>query len=166
MSEQLKAIRRRFPWNVIVVLLGLAVGIGGLAVGLYSAFHERLPNLTYEITNEADVFDVYQPRSDLVVVFQGEDIQARNLNLRILTIRISNAGEADILQDRYDQTIPWGLQIRNGKVVEQRLLTSNSSYLMANVEPTLADENTLMFSKVIFERRKYFVVEIVVLHQK
>jgi hypothetical protein len=135
-------------------------------VGLYSFIHEKKSDITFEIVGESNLLDVRKPLSDLMISFEGQDIQKNNLNLRILTLRIENTGEVDILQNFYDNTKPWGCTIQDGKVVEIRTIGSNSDYLKNSLQPTVAQGNNIKFNKVIFERGKYVILEILVLHGK
>jgi hypothetical protein len=152
----------KLPWGLIGTILGLAFGI----VGIYSYFYKNKPNVSFEIISEANVLDIHKPLKDLNIVFQGEDIQERNLNLRIFTIRIENSGNVDILQNYYDSDDIWGFEVEKGKIIEVRCVNSNSEYLNLNLNPKLYKEDTVQFTKLIFEKGKFFTIEILVLHIK
>lgn len=155
-------IEKKFAWGFIGVLVSMVFGI----VGLYSFVHEKKPDINFEIVGETNLLDVRKPLSDLMISFEGQDIQKNNLNLRILTLRIENTGEVDILQNFYDNANPWGCKIQDGKVVEIRTIGSNSGYLKNNLQPTVTQGNNIRFNKVIFERGRYVILEILVLHSK
>jgi hypothetical protein len=157
-----KTLEQKFAWSFLGVLLAIAFGV----FGVYSIFHETKPHISFEITNEANVLDVRKPLKDLSISFQGEDIQEKNLNLRIFTIRIENSGQVDILQNHYDQGDVWGFEVLGGKIIEVRLMGSSSDYLKSNLNPQLFKENAVQFRKVIFEKGKFFTLEILVLHRK
>jgi len=142
------------------------VAIVFFIVTLILIFHERKPDISFEITNEANVLDVHKPLEDLAISFQGEDIQEKKLNLRILTIHIENSGRTDILQNHYDVDDVWGFQVQNGKIIEVRLMGSNSDYVKSKLNSQLLKENRVEFTKLIFERGKFFTLEILVLHKK
>ena len=158
----LKTAEERFPWTLIGVLAAIAFGV----VGLYSVFHESKPDISFEIVSEVNVLDVRKPLKDLAISFRGEDIQEKNLNLRIFTIRIENTGQVDILQNHYDVDDVWGFRVQNGKIIEVRLLYSNSDYLKSKLNPQLFEENVVQLKKIIFEREKFFTLEVLVLHTK
>lgn len=158
----LKRIDKKIPLVFLGLLLTIAFGI----VGIYSLFREKKPNIFMEITNEANVLDIYKPLEELNIFFQGEDIQQKDLNLRILTINIENNGQVDILQNHYDLNDIWGIKVQNGKIIEVRLINSNSEYIKSNLNPQLYKEDTVQFAKVIFEKGKFFTIEILVLHIK
>jgi hypothetical protein len=157
-----KNIKEGIGWSSFSVLLTIIFGV----VGLYSYFHEKKPDIIFDVTSEANVLDVYKPLKDLNILFQGEDIQKKNLNLRILTIRIENVGEVDILQNHYDLNEVWGFQVKNGNIIETRLINTNSEYIKSNLNPQLLKEDAVKFTKIIFERGKFFILEILVLHKK
>lgn len=161
-AKWFKSIRERLNWSFI----GVMVAIVFFIVTLILIFHERKPDISFEITNEANVLDVHKPLEDLTISFQGEDIQEKKLNLRIFTIHIENSGQADILQNHYDLDDVWGFQVQNGKIIEVRLMDSNSDYVKSKLNPQLLKENSVEFTKLIFERGKFFTLEILVLHKK
>jgi hypothetical protein len=161
--SHLKGIEAKFAWSILGVFLAIVFGV----FAIFPIFHEDKPNISVQITNEANVLDVHEPVKDLSVLFQGEDIQQNNLNLRILTVRVTNNGQVDILQNYYDEDDIWGLQLENGKIIESRLIDTNSDYIRENLLPyIIGEEDIIQFSKIIFEREKYFTLEILVLHAK
>lgn len=152
----------KIPWAPVGVLVALAFGF----FGVYSWLHERKPNISYEIINETNVLDVRKPLEDLSIFFQEENIQERNLNLRIFTIKVENNGEVDILQNYYDRDDIWGLQVSNARIIEVRLIDTNDDYLKSKLEPRLIERDKIELNKVIFEKDKFFVLEILGLHSK
>src|SRR5260370_2798859 len=110
--------------------------------------------------------DVRTPLKDLSILFQGQDIQKQNSNLRILGVRLVNDGDTNILENFFDSRIPWGLRIDGGRLIEARVTGSNSQYLSDNLHPKVADGDEVDFDKVIFDRGKYVALELLVLHDK
>jgi len=157
--KRLSSIDKRLVLGIISVLLASA--------GLYSGFHAPTPSISMVSVNEANVLDVHEPLEGLTVSFQGKDIEQEDSNLRILTINVENSGEVDILQGYYDPDDIWGIQVQNGEIIDVRLVDSNSDYITANLNPTVTGEQDIVeFKKVIFEREKFFTLEILVLHEK
>lgn len=157
-----KIFAKKIPWSFI----GVIVALISVAFAIYSWVYGRQPNISFEITNEANVLDVHKPLKDLNISFQGEDIQEKNLNLRILTIRIENTGRENILQNHYDLHDIWGFQVMDGKIIEIRLMDTNSEYLKENLSPRLLKEDTVQFIKTIFEKGKFFTLEALILHTR
>jgi hypothetical protein len=161
-TNRLERLETKFPWTIIGVLISILFGL----VGVYSLLHERKPEILVEILNESNVLDIRQPIKNLQITFQGEDIQQKNLNLKIITVRLSNAGGIDILQSYYDTSEDWGIGIKSGRIVEARISRTNSPYLSTNLRPTLVGDTKVRLSKVILERDKFFVIELLVLHPR
>jgi len=159
----LETIENKVYWGVVGALLTIAFG----AIGLYTYFHEAKPSLLVEIVNESNVLDVHKSLENLTIFFDNENIQKKNLNLRIITVQISNNGEVDILQSYYDQKIKWGFNVSKGKIInDARIINSNSDYLRNNLAPKIIDGNTVELEKVILEKGKFISIEILVLHNK
>lgn len=159
----LQKLESRGYWGVVGVLLTIVFGI----MGLYTYFHERKPNVQVEVVGESNVLDLHKPLENLTIYFDNEDIQKKNLNLRIITIQISNNGEMDILQSQFDQQMKWGLKISSGKIInDARIVATNSDYLKSSLSPKIVGDDVVEFEKVIFEKGKYFTLEMLVLHNK
>ena len=122
----MKTPRGIWNWAIIIGIVGLLVTIIGVVVTLR---YERRPGLTVEVIGESDVLDVRRPLEDLVVEFGGEDIERTNRNLRVVTVRISNAGSADILQNQYDRATTRHLVRNTGELPSpiDTLLSVNSA---------------------------------------
>ena len=148
-----------------VAVASLVVGLLGVAL-TYLALQRPEPSIALETVGETNVLDVRRPLQDLSIVFRGQDVQEQNLNLRILTIRIANVGDVDILSGHYDRDDDWGIQFDDGKVIEARLVDTNSDYLQSKVIPEPKGTNSVIFPKVIFEQDDFFVVEVLLLHSK
>src|SRR5882724_9927306 len=111
--------------------LSLVIGL----VALYYTVRRTRTNLVVDVTSESNVMDVRTPLKDLSILFQGQDIQKENANLRILGVREVNEGEANILESHFDSKIPWGLHIEGGHLIEARVTESNSEYLSNTLHP-------------------------------
>lgn len=155
---------RKINKTMVVAVLGIIIAI---VFGLYAIFSEDKPNISLVVINTTNVLDVHAPIKDLKIEFQGEDIQKEELNLRIITLKMVNDGEIDILQNHYDMHDTWGIKVNGGEIIEVRLVESNSEYIESNLNPRLVkDEGLIELEKIIFDRGKYFVLEILVLHEK
>ena len=122
--------------------------------------------MSMDVAAESNVLDVKHPIPDLAILFQGRDIEEEKSNLKILTIRVINDGDANIHEDDFDNKIPFGLQIDGGRVIRAQVVGGNSPYLVQNVHPQVEGGNQIILDKVIFDRQKFVSLEILVLHAK
>lgn len=157
----LKRIESRYAWS----FLGAVIGAVGLILATV-ALRERRPEISFLILNESNVLDIHTPVASLDVLYQGESIQGHQLNLRLITLRIENTGDVDIVQGQYDQRLPWGFTVSNGRVVEIRTLNSNSSYLRTSLAPRQISPNGVAFEKVVFDRGRFILLQVLVIHRK
>jgi hypothetical protein len=151
--------------SLFLTILGIIVAVFFGGYGIYTTYEENKSEISFQVVNEANIFDVHEPLSELKISFQGKDIQERNLNLKIITIYIENSGNVDILQSHYDINDIWGVQLENGEIIKVQLIDSNSEYIKTNLKPRVNNE-TIEFTKTIFEKGKHFTIEILVLHKK
>ncbi len=137
---------------------------GGLT--LYYVFYTPQPEISYIILSDFNVVDLRKPLKDLKILFQDEDIQKNNMNLKIYSLKISNSGKKNILETHYASDENWGIKITDGKIIESRLVESNSDYLKSNLNTKIVDDKTINFKKVIFDKNDYFTLEVLVLHSR
>ena len=159
--ERIKKLGKRF-WSIV----GIFALLSGLFLGYYQFFYEKRPSIFTQIISEVNVLDIHEPLQDLQILFQGNDIQEKKLNLRIYTVRMENTGGIDILQSHFDQNDNWGIKVENARIIETRFVNSNSDYIRNNLLPQIHEDNTVKFNKIIFDRNDYFTIELLVLHDK
>jgi hypothetical protein len=157
-----KKIDKKVGWGFVGAVLAILFGIPAIQAWWFPS----RPMVVCEIGNEANVLDIHQSLKDLSITFKGENIQEKNLNLKIVSVRIDNRGDLDILQNHYDERLPFALSVQDGKIIEARLAQASSEYLNSNVNPVLQTNNTVSLQKVILERGKFYVVEMLILHPK
>lgn len=160
----LNKIRASKYGKLIVCLMSIGVGVVTI-YGFYYQVKEQ-PDVSFQIISEVNVLDIYKPLEDLQILFQGNDIQKQNLNLRIYTVKIENTGRINILENHFAQSDNWGIRIDDAKIIETRFITSNSTYIEKNLSPRIQNDNLVQFNKIIFDQNNYFTVELLVLHAK
>ncbi len=153
---------KRLKYLLSASFLSLILGL----FALYYTLRGSRTNLVVDVAAESNVLDVRTQVKQLAVLFQGQDIQQENANLKILVVRIVNEGEVNILENHFDSRLPWGIDIQGGRVIEVRITGSNSRYLAENLHPAITDESRITLDKVIFDRGKYVNLELLVLHNK
>ncbi len=152
---------RKFAWSFTGVVLALLFG----AMAIYGQFFSDLnPHLRYEILANAPVIDVREDITKLSVLFDGMDIRKQKESLRVMTIRIVNDSDRDILKGYYDQNDPLGLSISGGKIIRADLLSASNAYLEKQVTPRQSTDTALSFPDVILEARESFIIKLLLLH--
>lgn len=141
-------------------LIGIVITI---LVAWFSS-REKRPSIAFVVTNQSHVLDVSWPQPDLQVLFRGEDIEPDHLDLEILTVRIENRGQVDILQNQFDQTLRWGFRVEPCRVINVRIAGANEAYLQAT-RPEMSSDSVIV-DKAIFDRGTYVVVQVEVLCPK
>ena len=149
-----------------VGFIGITLAIIFFIISIYYVFYTPQPKITYTILSDSNIVDLHKPLEDLKILFQDEDIQKNNLNLKIYTLKISNSGTKNILEIHYASDEDWGIKITEGRIIESRLVESNSDYLKRNLNPKIVDDKTINLKKVIFDKNDYFTLEVLVLHSK
>ncbi|MDD2753865.1 MAG: hypothetical protein PHT44_04635 [Candidatus Portnoybacteria bacterium] len=158
--EKIKSLGKIIWWFIGAFLL-----IFGAFVGYQGYFGSR-PNISSQIINETNVLDIHKSLKDLQIIFQGDNIQEKNQNLRIYRIKIENNGGTNITQNDFDQNDNWGIMIEKGRIIESRLADFASPYINDNLSPQLQDGSVVKFNKIIFDKGNFFSIELLVLHEK
>ncbi|HEY5220800.1 MAG TPA: hypothetical protein VIJ29_01450 [Candidatus Paceibacterota bacterium] len=155
-------MKKIFIWSWRIV--GAFAVVFGIWVGYNQIF--QYPSVLSQITNETNVFDVNAPIQDLQVLFQGNDIQQNNLNLRIYEVKVINNGGTNITQNDFDQNGNWGIGVSTGTIIDTQLDNSNSDYITANLSPQIENGNFVKLNKIIFDKGDSFTIELLVLYNK
>ena len=153
--QRIAEIDRKFAWSFVGVVLAMAFG----AVSLYPTIYPKQVRISHELIAESNVFDIHRPVEGLAISFKGEDLEKRNLGLRVLKLRIRNTGELDVLQSMYDSLEPWGFVLTGSQIVESRIAEASSPYLLKNARATVVGANAVEFQKLILEPNQFFVIE-------
>jgi hypothetical protein len=146
-------------------MFGALLGIAGIVLALVST-KERRPDMRFTTISESNVLDVHAALPELDVMYKGRSIQRAGLNLKIITLRVENAGDLDVLQAQYDQDRPWGFWVGPGEIVALSTVSSNSQYLRSALAPRRDSSSRVNFNKVIFDRGGFVTLQVLVLHPK
>jgi len=157
------AFYKRFvKYFVSASFISLLLGV----LGIYYTLRGNRTHLSMDIAAESNVLDVKHSVPEMAILFQGRDIEEEKSNLKVLTVRVMNDGDANIHENDFDSRIPFGLEIDNGRVVRAQVAGSNSSYLAANLHPRVEGGSRIIMDKIIFDKGKFVAVEVLVLHPK
>jgi len=159
--KNIRTLDNKFAWSFVGVLLALIFG----GIGIYAGFfYERKPGVMLEIISNTPVFDVRENVSKLEVLFAGNNIKQSGQALRVITLRIINDGQQDILKTFYDENDPLGFIIINGSLVEPpELLHASNDYLSKNLRLSVTTPTQVSFNSVILEVNQFYTIKLLVL---
>ncbi len=146
--------------TILITTLGIISGV----VGLVAYFQKSNPHLVYQILANTNVFEVKENLGDLDILFRGNNIKKNNEKLVIMTIKVLNDGNANILKNFYDSNDPLGLEISDGIFAETpSVLDASSDYLKNNLNIKQASEKKISFPDLIIEQGDYFTIKTLIL---
>lgn len=155
-----KSLELRDRKFLIEVLLALLFSV----FSIYTFVYEKRTSLTLEILSNTSVLAIHEKVSNLNIFYEGMDITQRRETLRIITVRLLNDGEVDILKNFYDENDPVGFTLVGGQIVKTpELLDASNEYLRTKMNHTLVDPNKVTIDPVILESGEYFVFKILIL---
>jgi hypothetical protein len=132
-------------------------------LGLYGAFgFERKPELILEVLANSSVLDVKEALSKLVVIYAGNNLKEQNQTLYLITVKISNSGNADIIKANFDDADPLGFRISTGTILEAPTIISED-YLKDNLKPVVRNQNIVVFAPVILNSGDSFYAKTLLL---
>lgn len=151
-------------FNISVAVLGIV----GTILGIYTGFfYERKPNISLEVLSNAAVLDVRENVSKLDIIYGGRNLNANNLALSILTLKIVNNGQGDMLLTHYDDNDLLGFALLNASLAEPPvILAASNNYLGTRIRIDMKSPQLVTFSPVIVEAKEFFVVKLLALHTK
>lgn len=162
--RRIKDLDKKFSFS----FLGVLIGIAGFGFAIYSTYFEsKSPGIRFEILTNADVVDLREEIGKLDIIFDGTSIKTKNKSLRIITIKVTNNGNGNILKAGYDENAPLGFYVNDAEIIEKPvLIDASNNYLKDNLRITPASANRVSFSSVILEKQDYYIVKVLALSSK
>jgi hypothetical protein len=157
-------IEKKYAWSFLGFVLAIVFG----GITLYTTFlTDKSPELAFKILSNIRVLDIYAQVQDLEILYKNENIIDHGKNLSILTLKIENGSNLDILNNYYDPNNPLGLEIINGTIVEKpEIIGASNDYIKKNVIVSQKDSaNYVTFSNIIIDKHQSFSVKILILHK-
>ena len=166
--DSIKERLKQFGTGAFWALLVGAATLVGMLLGIYALAHERQPKLLFDVVADSNVFDIHKSLPDLVVLYGNRNLREAGLNLRAMTVRIENSGDADILQSHYDQNSDWGFGTgpADCQILRASLSSSNSAYLTEAFTSIRLAQNRVILPKVILERGKFVLLDVLLIHKE
>lgn len=161
-SKKINEIERGFSWSLLGVIVAVLFG----SVTVYVEFiKENKPDLNFIITGNSGVLDIRENLGSLDVLYQGESLSKKNKDLRIITFKVINQGDASILSNFYDPNDPLGFNVNGGVIADEpKLIKASNSYLTDQLKINKSNNNRVTFSNVILEENEFFEIKILILH--
>lgn len=158
--KRILRLDKKLPWGVIGLLVTILIAIYPYF------FHDPKPELTLEILSETNVLSINDESiSDVTINFKGENLNDTGRELKIFILKMSNEGNRNILPGDFQPKTTWGLDFPSANIIDYAITSSNSDKIKKNIEPTTL-ESKIIFTPVIFEKDKYFIMKILVLAPK
>jgi len=158
-----ETVSKKSYLNAAIAFVGLIAAILTIYAFLFQGTQNKIQ---YEIISNSNVFDINTNISKLDIIYDSTSLKKNNQNLRIISLRIKNVGNTNILKTFYDQNSPLGVQITNGYIVENpEILNTSNDYLSKNVRTFKKDNNLVVFSEVILDMNEFYEIKMLVLHE-
>lgn len=153
--------------NIVSRIFVVFLGLIATGITIYAFFIEQNVKLNYEVVSNTNVLDFNAELSKLEVFYDSTNLKQTQENLKVITIKVVNKGEKDLLKSYYDENEPLGLIVKEGQIIEiPELIETSSDYLKQNVVIQKPSLSRLEFSNVILETDEYFTFKLLVLHKK
>jgi hypothetical protein len=147
--------------QLLNTLFGIITAIS-LFFTFYFYYNDKTPMITIAKIGEINVLEINRNLDELQILYNDVDIKNSNNNIIIINFRIENKGRINITKDLFDDILDWGIEIKEGEILQARLINSNNKYIIENFKVSIL-QNKIIFSKVIFEKNTFFDIEIVLL---
>lgn len=152
-------------WNFIKSPGPMAVvAISGISFGIYGTlFYERQAAVAIELLTNNPVFDIRTDVSKLGVTYAGVDLRKASQTLRLLSVKITNTGNKDILKGDFEEGEPISLSVSKGKVVEISRFAASNEFLQKKGGVQLLAETSIRIDPVLLERGEFMILDFLVL---
>lgn len=154
---------KKIPWAKSLGILVPFVGFIGAIITIYSYFsQQRIIDLRYEILSNTNILDIRGDASQFDIMYDGKSLKATNENVKIISFRVINVGNTDILKTFYDENDPLGFIISNGIFLKKpEIIETSNKYLRDNLKVFSDSTNKINFSSIILESSEYFIIKVI-----
>lgn len=145
---------------------GLTTGLLFGLLGVYTDFFRSTnPQIQFDILSNATVVDLKENIGKIDILYDSISILSKKQTLSLITVKITNNGNSDVLKNFYDLHFPLGFNVDKGIILEKpTLIQSSSEYIGKSIGLTSKNQNEINFTDFIFEKDEFFVLKILVLH--
>jgi hypothetical protein len=159
--NKVKNLDKNFSWS----FMGFLVGIIGIVFTVYTIYiYEEKPNIEYYQLTNTSVLDLKENVTKLDVLYDSTSIKKNKQSLRVVTIKIMNIGNDDLGPQHYDKTVPLGLKIDGGVIVETpQIIETSNEYITDRLKINWSSENEISFSQFIINKNESFTLKLLLL---
>lgn len=163
LREGLLNIEKRWAWSFFGFLL--AIIFGGIAI--YTSFIQDLnPRLEYIIEGKTPVLDLRENIKNLDILYKGINIKEQDKNLSVVTLKVLNNSEVNILKNFYDDLSPLQVWVENADVVDKpQVISTSNDYLKKNAKVDLDSLGYIHLPKLIIEGQESYTISLLILHK-
>lgn len=145
-------------WGIVTTFLSL----------YWSVFpFDQNPELSYYKKSSVDVFNVDHWSREIHIEFNGKDVKASDLNLKIVKLNVVNDGRKDIMPAYYASNPAFGLKVREGKILLVDVVKPGSSINQRNfIQNFNADSSFVFFQHLFWPRDEQITLNVWIAHKK
>lgn len=163
-DKGLQKIEKKYAWSFLGFILAAIFG----SITIYTTFIvDKQPDLNITITSNVRVLDINANVQELDIFYKNDNIIKQGKNLSILTLKVENSSNLDILSNFYDNKNPLGIELINATIVEKpEIIEASNEYLLNKTEIFQHDSlNSFTFSEMIIDKHQYFTLKLLLLHK-
>lgn len=141
----------------------------GLIFGLLSVYTDFLrsnsPNIEFDVLSNTTVVDLKENIGKIDILYDSTSILSEKKNLSLITFKITNTGNADILENFYYKKFPLGFKLVRGELLEiPTIIQTNNDFLSKSIILNKVSSHEVRFNNFIFEKGDFFTIKMLVLH--
>ena len=161
--SNLKTMDQKFSWSFTGFIAAVIFG----AIAVYTAFfYVKRPAISYDIISNTRVYDIRENVDSLEIRFENQNIRESKQTLSVLTLKVSNPSDIDILKTFFDDSNPLGVVITNSRIIRYEITAANDDYTKAASQINKTRDDTLIFSPFILDSGAYFTLKILLIHSE
>lgn len=144
-------------------VLGVVALIGFVAIFRPDWFHEKKPELVIEMISNSDILGVRAPLAKLKVFYDQKELADSSQTIRLVTLRVMNAGNESVKIGDFDPKFPLGIVVRGGELIEIPTIVPSNEYQKSIQIISARSPTSLSFSPMILDQGDFFTVGFLVL---
>lgn len=163
LREKFLNIEKRWAWSFFGFLLAIIFG----AIAIYTTFlQDKNPKLEYIIEGKTPVLDLREDIKNLDILYKAINIKEEDKNLSVITLKVLNNSDVNILKGFYDDLSPLQIWVENANIVDKpQVISTSNNYLKENTKVDLDSIGYIHLPKLIIEGQESYTIRILILHK-
>lgn len=151
--------------------LALPIGILGLFSGIFYFIYSNFINvektdLRFTVLTNTSIVEIKDNLNKLKIIYDSINVLENDKDISFTIIEFRNAGKKSLINSDYDMSLPFGLRIVNGDLINKPEIINSSDKKYFSDIIDKSDNNNIFLKKKIIDPEEFIQIKFYTIHDK